>query len=98
MSDGEKKKIFINPNLFSIENASRKKKPKPEKALRIKSAAKPVSIELARINSLRKFAKIKKNNTILYLKAKKSRWTCPKKQVIKPPMSFNPTLINRSLL
>lgn len=43
MSDGEKKKIFINPNLFSIENASRKKKPKPEKAIRIKPVEKPMS-------------------------------------------------------
>ncbi len=36
MSDGDKKKIFINPNLFSIDNVSKKKRAKPEKAIKIK--------------------------------------------------------------
>lgn len=34
---GDKKKVFINPNLFNIDNFSRKKKPKPDKVLRIKN-------------------------------------------------------------
>lgn len=41
MSDGDKKRIFINPKLFSLDNVSRKKT-KPEKVLRIKND-KPVS-------------------------------------------------------
>ena len=54
MSEGEKKKIFINPNLFSLDNISRKKKKKPENAIRIKPVAKPVSDRTRRNQVLKK--------------------------------------------
>ena len=54
MSEGEKKKIFINPGLFSLDNISRKKKKKPENAIRIKPVAKPVSDRTRRNQVLKK--------------------------------------------
>lgn len=54
MSEGEKKKIFINPSLFSLDNVSRKKKEKPEKAIRMKPAPKPVSDRTRRNQVLKK--------------------------------------------
>lgn len=54
MSEGEKKKIFINPNLFSLDNISKKKKKKPENAIRIKPVAKPVSDKTRRNQVLKK--------------------------------------------
>lgn len=54
MSEGEKKKIFINPSLFSLDNVSKKKRAKPEKAIRIKSVAKPVSDKTRKNQILKK--------------------------------------------
>jgi len=63
MSDGEKKKIFINPNLFSLDNVSKKNKSKPEKSIRIKSVSKPVS-DRTRKNQILK--KIRENQEKQY--------------------------------
>lgn len=79
MSDGEKKRIFINPNLFSIENASRKKKPKPEKALRIKSAAKPVSDRTRKNQFLKKIRENQEKQYNSLFEGEKIKVDMPKK-------------------
>lgn len=50
---GEKKKIFINPHIFNPDSFTRKKKPKPDKPLKVKSA-KPISDKTRRNQILKK--------------------------------------------
>jgi hypothetical protein len=50
---GEKKKIFINPHIFNPDSFTRKKKPKPDKPLKIKSV-KPISDKTRRNQILKK--------------------------------------------
>ena len=50
---GEKKKIFINPHIFNPESFTRKKKPRPDKPLKIKST-KPISDKTRRNQILKK--------------------------------------------
>ena len=50
---GEKKKIFINPHIFNPDSFTRKKKPRPDKPLKIKSA-KPISDKTRRNQILKK--------------------------------------------
>ena len=88
MSDGEKKRIFINPNLFSIENASRKKKPKPEKALRIKSAAKPVSDRTRKNQFLKKIRENQEKQYNSLFEGEKIKVDMPKKTSDKTTDEF----------
>jgi hypothetical protein len=50
---GEKKKIFINPHIFNPDSFTRKKKPRPDKPLKIKSV-KPISDKTRRNQILKK--------------------------------------------
>lgn len=50
---GEKKKIFINPHIFNPDSFTRKKKPKPDKPLKVKSV-KPISDKTRRNQILKK--------------------------------------------
>ena len=50
---GEKKKIFINPHIFNPDSFTRKKKPKPDKPLKVKST-KPISDKTRRNQILKK--------------------------------------------
>jgi len=50
---GEKKKIFINPHIFNPESFTRKKKPRPDKPLKVKST-KPISDKTRRNQILKK--------------------------------------------
>ena len=50
---GEKKKIFINPHIFNPDSFTRKKKPRPDKPLKVKSV-KPISDKTRRNQILKK--------------------------------------------
>jgi hypothetical protein len=80
MSEGEKKKIFINPNLFSIENVSRKKREKPERAIRIKSAAKPISDKTRKNQILKKIRENQEKQYKSLFEGEKIKVEMPKKQ------------------
>lgn len=80
MSEGEKKKIFINPNLFSIENVSRKKREKPEKAIRIKSATKPISDKTRKNQILKKIRENQEKQYKSLFEGEKIKVEMPKKQ------------------
>ncbi len=80
MSEGEKKKIFINPNLFSIENVSRKKREKPEKAIRIKPTAKPISDKTRKNQILKKIRENQEKQYKSLFEGEKIKVEMPKKQ------------------
>ena len=80
MSEGEKKKIFINPNLFSIENVSRKKREKPERAIRIKPTAKPISDKTRKNQILRKIRENQEKQYKSLFEGEKIKVDMPKKQ------------------
>lgn len=88
MSDGEKKKIFINPNLFSIENASRKKKPKPDKAIRIKPVAKPVSDRTRKNQFLKRIRENQEKQYKSLFEGEKIKVDMPKKSSDKTTDEF----------
>ena len=80
MSEGEKKRIFINPNLFSIENVSRKKREKPEKAIRIKPTAKPISDKTRKNQILKKIRENQEKQYKSLFEGEKIKVEMPKKQ------------------
>lgn len=80
MSEGEKKKIFINPNLFSIENVSRKKREKPERAIRIKPTAKPISDKTRKNQILKKIRENQEKQYKSLFEGEKIKVEMPKKQ------------------
>jgi hypothetical protein len=80
MSEGEKKKIFINPNLFSIENVSRKKREKPERAIRIKPTAKPISDKTRKNQILKKIRENQEKQYKSLFEGEKIKVEIPKKQ------------------
>lgn len=80
MSEGEKKRIFINPNLFSIENVSRKKREKPERAIRIKSATKPISDKTRKNQILKKIRENQEKQYKSLFEGEKIKVEMPKKQ------------------
>jgi hypothetical protein len=88
MSEGEKKKIFINPNLFSIENVSRKKREKPEKAIRIKPTAKPISDKTRKNQILKKIRENQEKQYKSLFEGEKIKVEMPKKQSDKTNDEF----------
>jgi hypothetical protein len=80
MSEGEKKKIFINPNLFSIENVSRKKREKPERAIRIKPVVKPISDKTRKNQILKKIRENQEKQYKSLFEGEKIKVDMPKKQ------------------
>ena len=80
MSEGEKKRIFINPNLFSIENVSRKKREKPERAIRIKPVAKPISDKTRKNQILKKIRENQEKQYKSLFEGEKIKVEMPKKQ------------------
>jgi hypothetical protein len=88
MSDGEKKRIFINPNLFSIENASRKKKPKPEKAIRIKPVEKPMSDRTRKNQFLKRIRENQEKQYKSLFEGEKIKVDMPKKTTDKNTDEF----------
>ena len=79
MSEGEKKKIFINPSLFSLDNVSKKKRAKPEKAIRIKSVAKPVSDRTRKNQILKKIRENQEKQYNSLFEGEKIKVETPKK-------------------
>jgi hypothetical protein len=88
MSEGEKKKIFINPNLFSIENVSRKKREKPERAIRIKPTAKPISDKTRKNQILKKIRENQEKQYKSLFEGEKIKVEMPKKQSDKTNDEF----------
>jgi hypothetical protein len=74
---GDKKKVFINPNLFNPDNFSRKKKPKPDKVLRIKNN-KMISDKTRRNQILRKIRENQEKQYSSLFEGEKTKVDIPK--------------------
>ena len=84
---GDKKKVFINPHLFNLDNFSRKKKPKPDKVLRIKNN-KMISDKTRRNQILKKIRENQEKQYSSLFDGEKTKVDIPKNKVDIPKTEF----------